>query len=362
MSFNVGIIGAGWYGCHIASSLLSLGFDVTVFDRHPRLMQEASGNNQFRLHLGFHYPRHYATRLQSRDGFQRFIERYPRLSKEVEQNIYAVPRKLSLMDFETYKIVMAASGIDYVELTEPHELLTGVEGCILTRERVLLLERTRSLFRERLAKNLELQFEVRELANMGNYALVNGQRFDYVIDASWGHVKRIPMDVIYEPTLLLYYECRTRVPAITLVDGPLCSVYPTEDSEIYTLSSVTHTPLGRFATASEARYGRDQVDRSLINAKRVAMEDEISRHVPAFRDLFRFQGAQLSMKTKPVGDYDDRSCYVFRDGRIFSVLSGKIDTVFFATERILSSIEAENADSPTMEAVSGLRMNMVLPI
>jgi hypothetical protein len=31
---------------------------------------------------------------------------------------------------------------------------------------------------------------------------------------------------------------------------------------------------------------------------------------------------------------------VFKRGRVFTVLSGKIDTVFYATERVLSMIEA----------------------
>ena len=81
-------------------------------------MHEASGNNQFRLHLGFHYPRHYGTRAQSRDGFMRFVERYPQLSREVNENIYAVPREDSLVDFATYRLIMTSSGIDFREVRE----------------------------------------------------------------------------------------------------------------------------------------------------------------------------------------------------------------------------------------------------
>jgi hypothetical protein len=71
--------GAGWYGCHIAASLQALGFKFDVFEASNQVLDAASGNNQFRLHIGFHYPRHHGTRIQSRDGFQRFIERYPSL-------------------------------------------------------------------------------------------------------------------------------------------------------------------------------------------------------------------------------------------------------------------------------------------
>ena len=80
-----------------------------------------------------------------------------------------------------------------------------------------------------------------------------------------------------------------------------------------------------------------------VAARTAAMEQEISTYVPDYRDRFRFLAPQRAIKTKPLGSYDDRSCQVFRDGRCFHVLSGKIDTVFFAVERILSVLEAEAA-------------------
>lgn len=361
MPYKIGIIGAGWYGCHLASSLASLGFDVRVYDRHEELMQEASGNNQFRLHLGFHYARHHGTRLQSRDGFQRFIERYPTLSDEIEQNVYAVPNTTSLVDYSTYKLVMAASGIDYIEMPEPPAILTDVEGCLLTRERVIMLDRARRMFRSRLAGSLELGTEARVTAQGDRYAEINGERFDYVIDATWGQLKSLPIEVYYEPTLLLYYEASERLPAITLVDGPLASIYPTEDRSIYTLSSVPHTPLGRYGTAGEAHAARAAVDSALVGRKRALMEEQISQNVPAFRDLYRFAGVQLAIKTKPVGYFDDRSCTVYQDGRVFSVMSGKIDTIFFAVERVLSLIEADNEEDAADLTPSPLRRSILNP-
>jgi hypothetical protein len=56
-------------------------------------------------------------------------------------------------------------------------------------------------------------------------------------------------------------------------------------------------------------------------------------------------GIQLGVKTKPIGKFDDRSCYVYREGRRFLILSGKIDTIFYATERIISMIAFDHADA-----------------
>jgi hypothetical protein len=125
-----------------------------------------------------------------------------------------------------------------------------------------------------------------------------------------------------------------------MVDGPLCSVYPTEDPSIYTLSSVPHTPLGRYDTADAARQVLTSVTTETVTEKIAQMEAQITRYIPAFKDVFTFMAPQLSIKTKPTGAFDDRSCHVYQEGRVFTVMSGKIDTIFFAVERILSMIEA----------------------
>lgn len=330
------IIGAGWYGCHIGVSLKALGFDVMVLEKNEQILAEASGKNQFRLHQGFHYPRHHTTRVQSRDGFIRFMAQYPDLSRRVPDNFYAVSQEESLMDFLTYRLVMTSSGLSFQEASPPG--LQGVSGMLVVDERVLLTERARQFFKSRLGDSLVTGVEVKQVATLGlTGAQVNGEPFDWVVDATWGH-RGLPIPVFYEPTILLYYETAGPQPAITLVDGPLCSVYPTEDPGIYTLTSVPHTPLGRYSNAAEAISVRNHVNYGMVTDKRQAMEDQITRYLPDFRDRFSFAGPQLSLKTKPVGSFDDRSCYVFRNGRIITVMSGKIDTIFFALERIITEL------------------------
>lgn len=318
----------------------ALGFSVTLYEQNNRLLHAASGNNQFRLHQGFHYPRHYTTRTQSREGFSRFIERYPALSRPVTENLYAVPEGDSLIDFATYRIIMTSSGIDFTELAETPPILAHIEGALKVSERVLLIGRARQHFAERLGDVVELGHRIDTIEEHGNKVWIDGRRFDFAVDATWGHYRKPPISLYYEPTLLLYYEGPATFPAVTMVDGPLCSVYPTEDSSIFTLSSVPHTPLGRFAGAAEARAALSTVDCAAVNAKRFQMERQISRYIPDFSGIFRFIGPQLSIKTKPTGAYDDRSCHVYREGRTFYVMSGKIDTIFFAVERILSLMEA----------------------
>ena len=342
MAFSFGIIGAGWYGCHIASSFKSLGFEVTLFEAKNDLMQCASGNNQFRLHQGFHYARHYRTRLQSRDGYMRFLERYPHLSEQIDTNLYAVPDSDSLIDFLTYRLIMTSSGIEFSEVDASHYGLMNCAGALLTKERLLLTDRAREYFRRRLEGCIHFGVEVTGIEEKQVGIFVNGERFDYVIDATWGGLSGFELPVFYEPTLLLYYTSEIRSYALTMVDGDLCSIYPTDKADRYTLSSVPFTPLGRFDDPEAAQSVLSSVNGSVVEKKRALMEQQISRYCPEFHQLFSYAGPQLSVKTKLFGAADDRSCYVGKAGRRFVVMSGKIDTIFYAAETILSFIESEN--------------------
>lgn len=339
---KIAVIGAGWYGCHIASSFMALGFEIVVFEKRERVMAAASGNNQFRLHQGFHYARNHRTRVQSRDGYARFMERYGRLSAPIDHNIYVVPEQDSLIDFLTYRMIMSASGLDFVEVQSDEYGIANCRGGLRVGERMLLTEKSRSFFTRRLGDALRLGHTVESIESRTDGVLVDGELFDYAIDATWGAHTSIAKTVFFEPTLLLYYRSADAGNfALTAVDGPLCSIYPCEAPQMFTLSSVTHTPLGRFDSSESAWEFLNKLSPDVIDQKRELMEAQVEKYYPAFRDHFEYVEPQFSVKTKIEGATDDRSCYVEKEGRVFKVLSGKIDTIFYASDTILSMLEAE---------------------
>jgi hypothetical protein len=340
---KIAIVGAGWYGCHLANLLRQIGLDVTIFERNSSVFTGASGKNQNRLHLGFHYARDYTTRMQSRDGFSRFIERYPTLSTPISTNLYAIPKGDSLIDFRTYKSIMASTGIEFEEGDRTQhsvEGLTRISGVINTNERLVETNRAAGFFQAKLSDILRFDTPITndDIREYDNRVEIFGESFDYLLDATWGKLTQIDIDTFYEPTLLLYYRSKRPDWALTMVDGPLCSIYPTDEDGIVTLSSVPHTPLGSFSQVAEAEAFLENVSDDFVQAKRVLFEDQIRAYFPHFDDIYSYEGPQFSMKTKPVGAEDSRACYVFQKRRIFSVMSGKIDTIFVAAEKIISGI------------------------
>lgn len=335
------VIGAGFYGLHIATRLKALGLETKVFEKADDILRFASGNNQFRLHLGFHYARNFRTRQQSRDGYFRFLERYGKLTEAIQDNYYLVPRGDSVINFSTYKLIMMSSGLDFIEKNTPEEIRHPC-GSILTAERVLMVDRARKHFYHQLNEIIELGTEA-ILSIKEDSVEVNGESFDYCIDCTWGHLMP-DKNFFFESTILLYYRKKTSsipVRAYTFVDGPLCSLYPTERPSIFTLSSVIHTPVEQHNTSAEALHAIKNLSNQDINLKRLLMEKQIMKYYPSFLDDYEYADPQLCVKTKPFGQDDDRSCYVKKHGRLIKCLSGKVDNIFYAAAEVMALIENE---------------------
>jgi hypothetical protein len=341
---KVAIIGAGLYGCHITERLISLGIDVVIFEKNDAIFKEASSNNQFRLHQGFHYARNFRTRQQSRDGFYRFIERYGEFTQKVKENIYSVPRGYSLIDFKTYKLIMMSSGLDFKDVPTPSWLSQSLDS-ILVDERTLLVTKLKNHFSEKLKKNLRLNTQVNSTEEDYKSVKINGENFDFMIDCTWGHFTEDP-NFYYEPTLLLYYEILNDSfvgNALTLVDGNLFSIYPTEHKSIITLSSVTHTPIGKFKSSAEARNVASKINTEDILAKKNLFEDEVRKFFPTFNDIYAYSSPQIAIKTKPYGSDDDRSCYIKKvSNRKIICLSGKVDNLFYASSVAIDLLGEKN--------------------
>lgn len=340
---KIGVLGAGWYGAHVAMQLQADGHEVSIMDKANCFFSEASGKNQFRLHLGLHYARSSMTRHQSRDGYFRFIERYPKFSKPVCNNLYIIPRRESLIDFKTYYSIMMSSGINLSEVNiGDYIYLNGclIEGVVRCDERVILTSAAKTYFESRLSGNFlkydQIEVDIKSLN-------VNGVRYDHLIDATWGSLFDTKEGYFFEGTILFY--CRIKIgitgfPAITLVDGNLWSLYPTDDISIFTLSHVLHTPIYRSKSKKDVFENIKMMTKKNVFDIQNKMVLEVEKLFPEFKEYFDFIGEQFSVKMKPVDCSDQRACTIdVRDG-ITEIISGKIDNIFYASDHICGQFES----------------------
>ncbi|RPG19013.1 MAG: NAD(P)/FAD-dependent oxidoreductase [Pelagibacteraceae bacterium TMED124] len=336
-NLKIAIIGAGWYGCHIASFLLDKGIEIQIFDKADSFFTGASGFNQNRLHLGFHYPRCSKTRFFSKNGFQLFKKKYPTLSNVIDKNYYCIHKTKSLLDFETYKMVMNAEKLKFKNVdNDLFFKLHNIEGIIDCEEEYIDHVKAKNYFESKLGSFFNGKCEINK-NNINSYL----DHYDWVIDCTWGGYKNyLPKQIYYEACIFMIYESALKEKvALTVMDGKLFSLFPFENN-LYSLTSVKETPFSLHSNQQEARDACNSImeDKEMIDKKISLFEKEINSVFPDFKKHFSFSRVETSIKTKFKSEADSRIVEYFIEDNIISIFAGKIDTVFYAENIIEKEI------------------------
>lgn len=322
---RVRVLGAGWYGSHIATALLADGHEVEVHDVAGEIFAGASGGIPARLHRGQHYPRSRATRAACQEHAPEFMTRYGHLTAAVPINIYAVAARDSLVDFEQYRKTLTGE-IEFITIYDPAEFgLRNVEGAILTGERHIVTRKAKQYFETALAGHLVLGSDGGE----GEY--------DWTIDCTFAARGAANVDR-YEPCLTALMKGPTDR-AVTIMDGGFGSLYPWDEEErLNSLTSASLTPFSKTCrTWAEAKGILDRLDVGAIESRAAAMLDQMAEFWPAVLDQYWVVGHRLSIRAMPRSAADTRLVEVVKDDRTIRVRAGKIDAVIQA-ERIVKAM------------------------
>lgn len=339
---KIAIVGAGWFGCHIGAALREY-HDVRIFEEKSDILMGSAGSNQSRLHLGFHYPRSKTTRILAKQSFDQFMKVYGGLTDEVKHNIYAVAEQESLIDFETYRQIMSSEGLAYEQVDPAEYGLTNVSGCIRCDERLVRQDLAREYFRILLEKNIQLD-RAFTLDDMGDH--------DWVINCSSQlFMQYSGWELCYEPCVILRCESEVPQPAVTIMDGDLCNIYPTGGNS-YALYSVELSPVSHVHTAEDARkvLAQDGYLHKLLDVMEEQFVEEISHFIPDFRDRFVVTGQDVALRVVFVDYSDTRAPALAQVGKIIHILSPHIGNIFHAERMVKVLLGEEDQDGAKRQA------------
>jgi hypothetical protein len=359
------VVGAGWYGCYAALVLQRLGCRVDVIDEADRFFAGSSSKNQNRLHLGFHYPRSYWTRIESFAGYQRFVAEFPELCKDVTYNAYLVSADSSV-DLQTYLHVFQHEGYEVeVASVADFENASGMsldrskvqgDSVVYTREKYIDHGAAGAHFENRLG-HLLLPYDASALdLSDPDQPAYGGARYDLAIDCTYGQQQLsgvLREDLAYEACCSLVYRRLTgpRDFALTVMDGPFFSIYPYDIQEgLFTLTHVAHTPMMASPDVAEVKAFCADVSEDDIARVREKMVVDVLSYVPEFRDAFEYAGYFMSVKAKQrrACRSDDRSLQVRVEGRVLSFCGGKITGIFGMETHLESMVHRVISKAPPL--------------
>lgn len=343
---QIAVVGAGWFGCHIAAELLKKNIQVTVFEKNGHIFSEASHYNTGRLHQGFHYPRSAKTRQQCRQGFQFFTTTYPHLSHAVANNLYLLSAHQSLMDFETYCAILTHEGYVYQPAHASAMGFRHTEGALLCTERAIDHSAAAAHFTQLLQPHLRLGTEVTAIVPMADKVLVHNEPFDYCINCTYYALHPLPPHtaVEYETvvTLLMQPTPLFTEKSFVMMDGdffslnPYYSHRPAERSLYHVKHSVVHRSTN-IAIAQQQLYTiRQRPWQEQLPLQ--ALLADVALYYPVLLQELTPTGTFVSLRTKPVNNNASRECIIEAQNRHIHVLSGKVNSIFEASEQVLRCI------------------------
>lgn len=326
MSSSVIIIGAGWYGCYLASLCEKRNIDYVVYEKSKELFSGASLYNQNRLHLGYHYPRNFKTRVDSKIGFDKFLNDFPELSTKIKRNVYSV-HKNSSIDFQTYINIYKYEKYDFEVLKDSFS--DNFQGSIMVNERYIDPFKSKSYFSN---LNLNIKFNSNIHLSDGEYYL-NSKKLSskILLNATYGGIETEESSKeFFREKFLSFIIKKTsdRLPfdALTVMDGPFYSIYPyNQKLNLYTL---THVQFGVIS---------NNLNKLEIESLYKLVKHLITSDLPDFDKYFKFESCFTSYKYKPKSKTDLRSTVIFNKKNKFTICSGKIDTVFI-TDKIINEL------------------------
>lgn len=360
---RVAVLGGGVFGASCATEL-ARSCDVTLLDRHPDLLQEASWINQWRHHSGFHYPRSIETIREvqlSKADFEAVYE--GAIVRDIEA-YYAVSAAADEISPQRYLATCRANDLRFEEVAPPPDLVhpDRVSLCIRTDEAVVEIGRLKQQLRASLQGQahvaLRLGCEVVDgrLMPDGRKALQLSLRgappqeeaFDFVINATYANRNRVSRWFGFAQRPLRFDLMEMSVVQIpgarrfmmTVIDGPFTSLTSVGQGDLFMLSHIHQSVLASQVTADGLPPAWP-----LRSANRAGLLHHGLRYMPMLAQS-RHVESRVGIRTVEAftDDFDGRPTVVTPHGfGCWSVLGGKIATVVTNARHLASEIARQTS-------------------
>lgn len=296
-------------------------------------MNGASFSNQFRFHLGYHYPRSQKTVNEINKSKNLFENFYGNTVFGKTLNYYLVPND-SKTKFKKYKKFLNKNNLFY-KISKNISKINPIKNFILTNEKILnYFEFTKKIKFKIKNSNLKLklntEFKKREIKN-----------FDKIIVATYANnnliLKKLGIRKLNEFKYELVEKILIRLPkkyynkSFVVVDGKYVCVDPYLGTNYHLLSDVKlsklETKIGKYPifTHKNKKYINKGVIRNIKISEFKSFIKRSSKYLPFLKDA-KYIGSMFVVRTimKDKEKTDERTSVVqSHSKKIISVLSGK---------------------------------------
>jgi hypothetical protein len=118
--------------------------------------------------------------------------------------------------------------------------------------------------------------------------------------------------------------------------SPLYSLYHVKESVVFASKDYAET-------LTHVKSTQDKETHELVDVTK--FKQAIQHYYPAFEDTFEIKGHTTTIRTKMVNKDANRECVMCQNERYINILSGKISSIFEASEAVQQAIESRSVYS-----------------
>ncbi|MFH5232795.1 FAD-dependent oxidoreductase [Antrihabitans spumae] len=340
-------MGAGLFGITSALLLSRDGWNVRLVEQRPSIMSGASGNNIFRLHRGYHYPRSIETAVASQESEIQFVGEYGDAVIYSSEHLYAISKSDSLTSAEDFLAHCRTISLPFTKVENPIFRRGSVDLVVRAEEARIDPRALITICKQKLR---ESEVDVRcgtgvtpELAT----------QFDFLVLANNSGINDTASALDLPVPVRQYELCEVavvdRVPVgdrdIVVMDGGFISLSPFGRAPgkylLYdVVNSVQSTQVSAICQLHPEHAYRDQWEES-IPSSFDAMKANACQFLEGFENVRRCRSLWSIRTVLPnVDATDERPTTVeWLAPTVLSVFSGKLGTSVVAGRKVVEELQ-----------------------
>ncbi len=347
MKKKIAVVGAGLFGCTIAL-ILSKKYDVDLYERKPDILNEASMCNQFRFHLGFHYPRSKKTVNEIKKSNVHFIDFYGKDIFGKTKNFYSIVNQSSTISFKKYLQFIKNNKLQFKEIKNSKFTSSKIEGTICSNEKILDYFKIKKKIKNKLSKssvNLKLSSQL-------DKSILRYQNYHKIIIATYKNnnnlLKRLGLKVEQKFRYELVEKIAVSLPkkykdkSFVVMDGNFVCVDPYLGTPYHLLSHVRYSKLkiikkkySKFAS----KYNQVLIDTKSSNKKLSNFDKFItdgSKYLPFLKKAKYIFSYYVVRTLRPNVELTAERTNLTQviNNKVLTVLAGKWNTCVYEAKKI----------------------------
>ena len=243
---KIAVIGAGFFGCTIAL-ILSKRFKVDLYEKESDILNGASLCNQFRFHLGYHYPRSLKTVNEIKKSNKDFIKFYGNDVFGKTKNYYGIVKNKSNTGYKKYINFLKKNNLPFKLINNSNFISSKIEGTLISKEKILNYFKIKKKIKKKIKLSrinliLNSVFKKKNLNNYHKVIITSYQNNNNVLSSLKQKItKKFRYELVEK--IVIKLPKKYKKVSFVVLDGKFVCMDPYLGTNYHLLSHVKHSKL-----------------------------------------------------------------------------------------------------------------------